>query len=104
MSKSFNPVGKPQNSWLTSDGKFLPFSEMTDEHIKLAHFHAQNKEREYIAKSNLFSKLQVGLEEEAAKRGFEIPSRSKFAKNNMEYRKKKKSIDEESNTKRVHSS
>ena len=90
MAKPFNPIGKPANSWLNSEGKYVPFEKMSDEHIQLAHTHAVNKEREYNAKSSLFNKLQEGLEEEAEKRGIEIIPRNSFAKKNMSYRKKKK--------------
>lgn len=67
------------------DGKkVIPFSQMTDEHLKNAKLHAQKKELFFFNRSAVFGELVELLEEEANRRGIDLPDRD------TEYHKKRR--------------
>jgi len=80
MSESHNS----ENCWRTKDGEFIPFSEMTNSHLRAAKNHAQGKELFYWQKTGEWSEIVAKIDEEAERRGITIKDRkSQYYKNNQ---------------------
>jgi hypothetical protein len=77
------PIHNTENCWRTKDGEFIPFSEMTNSHLRNAKHFAQAKEEYFWHKSSEMTGLIEKIEAEAERRGISLNDRkSKFQKNN----------------------
>lgn len=78
MSQAHNS----ENCWRTKDGEFIPFSEMTNSHLRAAKNHAQGKELYYFHKTGEWTDIVEKINNEAERRGIVIKDRkSQFHKN-----------------------
>lgn len=77
----------PANSWYDGE-KWIPVTEMTEEHLRRAKLFAQRKEEEFFNKANKFGEKVDMLEQEAQRRGIKIRDyRSSFQKSQRTLKK-----------------
>lgn len=75
-------VHSPENCWLSRDGGYIPFSEMSDAHLRRAKRYAQSKEEFYWRKMGDWSERVALIDAEAERRGIVIKDKaSKFYEN-----------------------
>lgn len=71
-----------ENCWRTKDGEYIPYSEMSNSHLRNAKQYAQAKEEYFWHKMGEYTDLITKIEEEAERRGITLKDRkSKFFKN-----------------------
>lgn len=69
------------NCWFTGD-KWIPVTEMTEEHLRAAKKFAQGKEEYFFHKTSEWGKKVEMFDQEAERRGITLPERrSKFQRN-----------------------
>ena len=68
--KEFNAAGDGEvKGWYNGrDKRIIPFKDMSDEYLAIAHQTAQKKELYYDNRADVFSRLQKELEQEADRR------------------------------------
>lgn len=75
-------IHNTENCWRTKDGEYIPFSEMTNSHLRNAKHFAQAKEEYFWHKSGEMTFLIEKIEAEAERRGITLNDRkSKFHRN-----------------------
>lgn len=76
-------VHNKENCWKTSDGEYIPFSEMTNSHLRNAKHFAQSREEYFWYKSCQMTEIVVKLDQEAERRGIVLKDRkARLHKNN----------------------
>lgn len=76
-----------ENCWFDGE-RYIPYSEMTEIHLKRAKKYAQRLEEYHWYKSTQFGLKVEKLEEEAERRNIQLPEyRSKFHKSDKKFKK-----------------
>ena len=75
-------IHNKENCWRTKDGEYIPYTEMSNSHLRNAKQYAQAKEEYFWHKMGEYTDLIAKIEEEAERRGITLKDRkSKFYKN-----------------------
>jgi len=82
-SKAVKPaeaISNPENTWFDGE-KYIPVSEMSNDHLQRAKYYAQTKEESFYKKAFEFADKINMLEVEAERRGIILKDRdTKFQK------------------------
>ncbi len=93
-AKPLNPIhmaGKPKG-WFNGE-KYIPFNEMTNEHLQSAKIHAQRKELFFQNRACVFDQLVEAIEEEAERRGIELRDHNtEYHQKRADYKKRQKLV------------
>lgn len=68
--------------------KYIPFDELSVEHLQNAYKHCQKKELYFFNRAGKFAELQEPLREEAVRRGIELEEFSEFHEKSKRFREK----------------
>jgi len=89
---SETPVHNRSNSWYDGE-KWIPITEMSNEHLRRAKLYAQKKQEYHWHKEGEFSDMVEMLEAEGKKRDIKMRDyRSKFTRNDRRCKKINESI------------